>query len=375
MYIGAENIASPLGMSAEENFESLLEGKSGIQLHKEIGFDKKDLYISKFAEIFFTPKDLRFDTIIIDSIETTLLKTVNFDIKQEDVLVIISSTKGNIDHLDSKNEKFSLTQSAQTVKNHFELANFPLIISNACISGVMALNMASNLIESKQYKHVICVGADIISDFVLWGFQSLFAISDKACKPFDAERKGISMGEGAASVLVTENETLFKEKPLKILSGFTTNDANHISGPSRTGEGLYRAINQTLKKHKLTKNDIDHISGHGTATLYNDEMESIAFSRLQMLDIPINSLKAYYGHTLGAAGLIESVISMQSIRNNKLIKSEGFEKQGTTHKLNIIEKNEDKEVNCVLKTASGFGGCNAALVILNHKVHEETRRK
>ena len=375
MYIGAENIASPLGMSAEENFESLLEGKSGIQLHKEIGFDKKDLYISKFAEIFFTPKDLRFDTIIIDSIETTLLKTVNFDIKQEDVLVIISSTKGNIDHLDSKNEKFSLTQSAQTLKDHFELANFPLIISNACISGVMALNMASNLIESKQYKHVICVGADIISDFVLWGFQSLFAISDKACKPFDAERKGISMGEGAASVLVTENETLFKEKPLKILSGFTTNDANHISGPSRTGEGLYRAINQTLKKHKLTKNDIDHISGHGTATLYNDEMESIAFSRLQMLDIPINSLKAYYGHTLGAAGLIESVISMQSIRNNKLIKSEGFEKQGTTHKLNIIEKNEDKEVNCVLKTASGFGGCNAALVILNHKVHEETRRK
>ena len=185
MYIGAENIASPLGMSAEENFESLLEGKSGIQLHKEIGFDKKDLYISKFSEIFFTPKDLRFDTIIIDSIETTLLKTVNFDIKQEDVLVIISSTKGNIDHLDSKNEKFSLTQSAQTLKNHFELANFPLIISNACISGVMALNMASNLIESKQYKHVICVGGDIISDFVLWGFQSLFAISNEPCQPFD----------------------------------------------------------------------------------------------------------------------------------------------------------------------------------------------
>ena len=365
IYIGAENIISPLGTTAKENFTKISEGNSGIKQYNNVGFDNENLFLSKLA----TKKS--FYALLSECLEAVINETQTDLISANDTLVIISTTKADI----QENINAPIINATKQLKTTYQLQNEPIVISNACISGVMALNMASNLIESKQYKHVICVGADIISDFVLWGFQSLFAISDKACKPFDAERKGISMGEGAASVLVTENETLFKEKPLKILSGFTTNDANHISGPSRTGEGLYRAINQTLKKHKLTKNDIDHISGHGTATLYNDEMESIAFSRLQMLDIPINSLKAYYGHTLGAAGLIESVISMQSIRNNKLIKSEGFEKQGTTHKLNIIEKNEDKEVNCVLKTASGFGGCNAALVILNHKVHEETRRK
>ena len=249
------------------------------------------------------------------------------------------------------------------IQEHFNLYHRPLIISNACISGVMAINTASNLIEAGLYKHVIVTGADIVSDFVLWGFQSLFAISNERCKPFDKNRKGISMGEGVGTVLVSSEESLFKEKPLKLLSGVSTNDANHISGPSRTGEGLFRAVKKTLDKNNIKTSDIDFISGHGTATNYNDEMESIAFSRLEMSEIPINSLKAYYGHTLGAAGMIESIISMQSIRGDVLIKSLGFDEQGTTHKLNILKENKETKVNCILKSASGFGGCNAALII------------
>ena len=363
IFIGAENIISPLGITAKENFYKVKKEISGITKHQQIGFDKKDLFISKIDHKNFHKEYLKFDSLLIQSISNTLSQLKLLDTNSADLIIIISSTKGNIDKLNTKNKEFSLVRSAKTIQKYFNLKNTPLIISNACISGVMAINTASNLIEHNIYKNAIVAGADIISNFVLWGFQSLFAISNKICKPFDKERKGITMGEGAGSVFISKNKKLFKQKPLSLFAGVSTNDANHISGPSRTGEGLYRAIKKTQEKHNIETSEIDFISAHGTATNYNDEMESIAFSRLKMLNIPLNSLKGYYGHTLGAAGMIETIISMQSIRNNILIKSLGFETQGTTHKLNIIEKTKQKNVNCILKTASGFGGCNAVLII------------
>lgn len=363
IYIGAENIISPLGKTASENFDNLKKGNSGVQLHKNVGFDKKDLYLSKIQDDSLSKAKYRFDALLIESISNTIAQSLNFDVTNKDTLLIISSTKGNIDHLNTENDDFSLIKSAERIQNHYELHHLPLIISNACISGVMAINTASNLIEAGLYKNVIVAGADIISDFVLWGFQSLFAISEERCKPFDKNRKGISMGEGAGTVLISSNKEVFKENALQLYAGVSTNDANHISGPSRTGEGLFRAVKKTLDKNNIEAKSIDYISGHGTATNYNDEMESIAFSRLEMLNVPINSLKAYYGHTLGAAGMIESIIAMQSIRNNTLIKSLGFEEQGTSHQLNILKENKEQGVNCILKSASGFGGCNAALII------------
>jgi 3-oxoacyl-[acyl-carrier-protein] synthase-1 len=363
IYIGAENIISPLGNTANENFENLRNNISGIQLHQKIGFDKKDLYLSKINTDQFNSFLMKFDALLIESIKDSLSQIDSTVIDPADLIVIISSTKGNIDKLNNANEEYSLVNSAKAIQAHFNFHHTPLVISNACISGVMAINTANNLIETGKYKHAIVVGADIISEFVLWGFQSLFAISDTICKPFDKDRKGITMGEGAGSVFISNDKSIYKEKPLQLLAGVSTNDANHISGPSRTGEGLFRAIKKTQEKNNIKTKDIDFISAHGTATNYNDERESIAFSRLEMLDIPLNSLKGYYGHTLGAAGMIESIISMQSIRTNTLIQSLGFENQGTTHKLNILTENKEQKVNCILKTASGFGGCNAALII------------
>ena len=113
----------------------------------------------------------------------------------------------------------------------------------------------------------------------------------------------------------------------------------------------------------MNSNDIDFISAHGTATVYNDEMESIAFDRLAMNHIPVNSLKGYFGHTLGAAGVLETAICMQSLRNNLLIKSLGFDKSGTSKELNVLRENVSQEVQTILKTASGFGGANASLII------------
>lgn len=149
---------------------------------------------------------------------------------------------------------------------------------------------------------------------------------------------------------------------MQIVEGASANDANHISGPSRNGDGLFQAIEQTLKNNKGIK--IDHISAHGTATPYNDEMESIAFERANLSDIPVNSLKGYYGHTLGAAGVLETILSIEAAHDNHIIRSAGFEMNGVSGKINVLKEHQSTKVNTILKTASGFGGCNAVALFV-----------
>ena len=172
MYIGAENIISPIGNSATQNFEKLQKGISGIELHKNVGFDNKDLFLSKINDDSFNKFLLKFDALLIQSISDTLLQIKHtptpsqegnvpdqfLNNQSSNLIVIISSTKGNIDKLNTENEDYSLVESAKTIQEHFKLKNTPLIISNACISGVMAINTANNLIENNIYKHAIECG-------------------------------------------------------------------------------------------------------------------------------------------------------------------------------------------------------------------------
>ena len=184
-------------------------------------------------------------------------------------------------------------------------------------------------------------------------------MSNLPCKPYSKNRTGVSLGEATAAVSISTNKENAK---VKIIGDGSINDANHISGPSRTGEGLYRSIESALKEASINPNQIDYISAHGTATPFNDEMEAIAFNRLALENVPVNSLKGYYGHTLGASGLLETVIGIESVLQNKLFTSFGFDEIGVSQNINIIEKNENKNIHYFLKTASGFGGCNAAVL-------------
>src|SRR5690606_36474465 len=159
-------------------------------------------------------------------------------------------------------------------------------------------------------------------------------VSHSVCKPFDRDRIGINLGEAVAAVYLTK---MPKESSVKILGSGTFNDANHISGPSRTGEGLFRSIQKAMEKSNI---EIDYLCAHGTATIYNDDMESIAFNRANLSEIPTNSLQAYFGHTLRASGLLETILGIHSLKNNTLIQSLEFENQGTTHPVNIIRKTE-----------------------------------
>ncbi|GAC1439223.1 MAG: hypothetical protein NVSMB63_04430 [Sediminibacterium sp.] len=203
-------------------------------------------------------------------------------------------------------------------------------------------------------------GADVISKFILSGFQSFQAISPEPCKPFDRERKGINLGEGAGTIILSSNRKY--AKGIKVMGGAVSNDANHISAPSRTGEELGHVIKTALRDSAFSSADIDLISAHGTATLYNDEMEAKAITSARLQSVPANSLKGYYGHTLGAAGLIESIISIQSLKENLVLPTRGFEQMGLTTPLNISNSFLHTPLKNCLKTASGFGGCNAAVV-------------
>lgn len=372
VFIVADNIISPLGVTSAENFQHLVDGLSGIKQHQNSSisdvpfyaslFDKKDDFMLEDKE----KKHTKFEQLLIKSIQDALSQT-DMDVTNQNTLLIISSTKGNISLLETAEntpalqKRMALHTSAKLVAAYFGFTQLPVIVANACISGLLAIITGMRMIQAGQYQHVVVAGADVISKFVLSGFQSFQAISPEPCKPFDKNRKGINLGEAAATVVLSSDKN--NHKNIKVMAGAITNDANHISGPSRTGKELYDAINRTMKAVGLSITDIGFISAHGTATLYNDEMEAKAIALAEMQSVPVNSLKAYYGHTLGAAGLVESVIAVHALQQNIILPSAGFDESGVTQPIHICNTLQKTPLSHCLKTASGFGGCNAALLL------------
>lgn len=362
VFVVSDNIFSPLGKTTAENFAQLKSGASGIKLH-ENAFSPQPYYAALFKDdLSDDPQYTKFEQLLIASV-TDALANSTIDPKDTRALLILSTTKGNISLLESAEyndelkKRISLPASADIVAKHFGFVNLPVIVSNACISGIMAIVAGKRLIQSGQYDHVVVAGADVVTKFVLSGFQAFQAVSSQPCRPFDAARDGITLGEGAATVILSSNPT---PNAVKVSGGAVSNDANHLSAPSRTGEELAQAINAALKEAGTDL--VDFISAHGTATLYNDEMEARAVNLAGMQNVPLNSLKGQYGHTLGAAGLIESIVSMQSMREGVLIPTLGYNQQGTPEALNIYKENLQGDYKNCLKIASGFGGCNAAVL-------------
>ncbi|MCK4663950.1 MAG: hypothetical protein KAT68_13870 [Bacteroidales bacterium] len=373
----ADNIITSLGFTSKENIENIKLGVSGIHVCNDINLSPEifslsmvntDILNEKFVRIANKDKAnyTRFEKLIILSV-SDVLKKCDIDVENKETLIIISTTKGNIDLLNEAEsrkygkDRIHLWAAAKEVQIFFNNPNTPIIISNACISGVLAINTGTQLIKSDLYKNVIVAGADIISQFVVSGFQSFKSLSPKMCKPFDKDRDGLTLGEGAGCIILSADDNKNKDV-ITIIGGGCNNDANHISGPSRTGEGLYLSIKSALSESGFSSEEIEFISAHGTATEYNDEMESIAISRHNMEKIPANSLKGYWGHTLGAAGIIESVATIHSLRENVLLPTFGYKNHGVSKNINIVHQLEKKVINNCLKIASGFGGCNAAIV-------------
>ncbi|OVE58548.1 beta-ketoacyl synthase N-terminal-like domain-containing protein [Chryseobacterium mucoviscidosis] len=383
VYITDYNCVTPLGFDVSSNWNALVEGKSGVGLHKIIE-NQEPFYASmidsekldeEFNRFFNSAQKSEIQRLGNDNVSFTRLeKMFLLSLKplierhpiSEETAFILSTTKGNISLL--KNEKtlpesVFLSNLAQKIADFFRFQTKPIVVSNACVSGVMAIGVAKNMIQAGKYKDAFVIAGDEISEFVISGFNSFQAIGTEICKPYDKNRDGINIGEAAAAVYITSKRDENENFSFKILGDSAINDANHISGPSRTGDGLFASINNAMTEAQVSAEKIDFISAHGTATIYNDEMEAIAFNRMNLQNIPLHSLKAYYGHCLGASGLLESILSMESALNKTLIPSKNFKETGTSQSLNIIRENQSAEIKYILKTASGFGGCNAAIVL------------
>jgi 3-oxoacyl-[acyl-carrier-protein] synthase-1 len=375
VYLSADNIITSLGFTTGDNAANMLADKTGILLKEDVHMSPGPFYASlvdtsllheKFAAIDDPWKYTRFEQLAICSLKDALSRA-NFDPADPGTLFILSTTKGNIDLLEkTKERKFGkeriyLWNTAQLIQGFFKFRNQPVVVSNACISGIQAIMTGARLMRAGFFENIVINGTDIISEFVFSGFNSFKSLSNGPCRPFDKTRDGLSMGEGSGTVILTKTPSLSdKGKNIVVEEGISTNDANHISGPSRTGEGLYIAIDSLLKKNPLIP---DFISAHGTGTPYNDEMESVALTRAGLQHVPVNSFKGYWGHALGAAGIIETIMCISSIRDNVLYNTKGYHEMGVSNPLNIIDRVIYREINSCLKIASGFGGCNAALLL------------
>ncbi len=362
--MAASSVVSPLGVSTSENYDNIRNGKSGISLIDDSRLSPVPFYCAGIAGGQAEENDLtRFEFFCVQAIRDLL---AGLSLPVDRTVFILSTTKGNISFLEEgrpDHPRIYLHNLAEFLAGKFDFKKH-LVVSNACISGVMALLVGKRMIGEGQYDHALILGADVLSRFIVSGFQSLQALSDEPCRPFDAHRKGINLGECAAAILLTSKpEKLGVTPRVCITGGGFSNDANHISGPSRTGEELASAIQQALDESGISKNDIDIVSAHGTATRYNDEMEAKAFGLMNLERKPINSLKGYFGHTLGAAGIAEVAINAEALIRGELIPSKGFDTLGVPQDLNIIRNLENKPLKTCLKTASGFGGCNAAIIL------------
>lgn len=373
IFVVGSNIISPLGKTAKENFDAILQGQSGCTQHAAGTLAPTPVIAAVLSETL--EKEItgslsinsasRAENLLIQSIRNSNADS-DINLADKRTIFVYSSTKGNIDLIDDAADTvLTLHHTAQTVSRYFGNQNTPVVISNACISGVAAIIIAKRLIKTGAYDNVVVLAGDSISKFVVSGFQALQAMSADPCKPFDKSRNGINLGEAFSSMIIS-NKAQSSGDNITIEGGSISNDANHISGPSRTGEELNLAIQAALRQSDLQTNDIDFISAHGTATLYNDEMETKAFNLAGLQATPVNSMKGYFGHTLGAAGLVESIICINSLRNNVIIPTKGFEEQAGELQLNIFTQPIYKTLTHCLKTASGFGGCNAAVVFKKH---------
>ena len=318
VYSLAHSIISPLGEGSQANYEAVQSGRSGLKYYDSRFAEVEPLCASLFDE----PQ--AFVPLCIKSIEMAAADR-KCPLDSQNTIFILSTTKG--DNLD-------LWSPAAAIAAHFGNPNKPVVVSNACTSGVCAQITAMRLLEAGMYQNAVVVGCDIQSRFIVSGFQSFKALSSDPCLPFCPERKGLNLGEAAAAIIYSSTDRFADETQSKDLwqleAGSIHNDATHISAPSRTGEGAYRCLTDVL--HGIRPEDVRLIGVHGTGTLYNDDMERTAIHRAGLDKVPMSVLKPFFGHTMGAAGILETILCAMQVQQGQ-----------------------------VIKMLSGFGGVNAAI--------------
>ena len=366
VYKIADNILSPLGETTEQNYQAVKAGRSALCRYSDHWQLPEPFSASLFSEAQWqalaaeglTP----FEALATSSVRRAL-KDAAVDPARKGVVLIISTTKGNVDQLTQETtDDLSPGASARKMARVLGFTTEPIVVCNACISGVSALLLAARLLEAGTYDVAVVCGADVQSRFVVSGFQSFHVVSSEACRPFDMERTGLSLGEAAATMILSRQP---QPQAWGIVTGAVRNDAFHISSPAKDGEGACQALRQVMQG--VSPSQLAFINAHGTATMFNDQMESVAIERAGLSSVPVNGYKGYYGHTMGAAGVLETILSMAALDDHTILGTKGFEEAGVSGKIRLVASSEATDKQAFVKVISGFGGCNAALLVAaNH---------
>ncbi len=368
VFIAQAAAATSIGSDLSSSFQSLLNNQSGIRkIHR---FDTIN-YRSEYAA-FIEDIESPCNRSIFLNLSDLVLKQLN-DIP-EDCAVLTATTKACIDFFEKHEKqvdpeyKYLLPSNIpEYVKEKFNLRNNGINISSACASSTIAIIKGAIMIANGMADSVLIFCADIVSEFVFAGFSALNALSDKPARPFDVKRRGLSLGDGGAALLLVNEKTADKNcmNCSTSIAGYgIAGDANHIVAPARDGRGLIIAINNAIKTAKINPDMIGAVNTHGTGTVYNDLMEITALKHIfKDKKIPANSIKGSIGHTLGGSGGIEAALGTMMLKERILPGTYGFLTPEKGAENFITRENISFSKDYLLSTNSGFGGINAALIL------------
>lgn len=371
------NIVSPLGISSQENWRAVMQGRSALRRLENY----KGIPLPFVASVF-TPEQVeelavegftRFESLAIRSITEALTHT-DLDVHGERTIFILSTTKADVEELgfveEMDGDYHRPALSAQRIAEHVGIGGGAIVCCNACISGVSAQILADRLISCGHYDNAVVCGADLVSSFTASGFLSFKSLSNEACRPFDADRQGLNLGEAAATIVFTRADSL-RDGDWLFERGEMDNDAFHLSTPAPSGEGARKVLEAVMKGRDAS--ELAFVSAHGTATMFNDQMESVAIEKAGLSSVPLTALKGWFGHTLGASGVLEVILGMMAVSESVVLPLRGFREIGVSGKVNLSPELRATDKNSFLKMISGFGGCNAAA--LYRRVREEMERE
>jgi 3-oxoacyl-[acyl-carrier-protein] synthase II len=385
----AAGVVSPLGFGLAETLDSLRSAKDCVTAVtrfsvaecrcKTAGQVRDDRLLAGLNKRPRAKRLHRASHMMIHALREAVMQVPQF----EPELTIIGTTSGGM----SYGEKYyrSLCRSGNLRHAPTWIANYPAqkpvidaqdevlgvsvpcqVIANACASGTNAIGHAFECVRSGRYRRVLTGGYDALSELVFTGFDSLQASTPEKCRPFDRHRTGMVLGEGAA-ILALENLELARKRGAPILGeivgyGIST-DNFHITQPDPSGVGPRQAMERALQSAEISADEVDYINAHGTATIFNDAAEGKAISQL-FNGVPVSSTKSMMGHSLGAAGAIEAVISLLALGHQFLPPNIHFDALDDSLDLNIVA-NESRSalVGMALSNSFGFGGTNASILI------------
>jgi len=359
-----------LGNSQEELWQRLMAGETAIRPIRRFPVDQEH-YKAKIAAHIDDLKPANNRTMLLGLLDRLLLEMGPVP---PDAALITATIKSGADNLESfcrgRQADFQdvmLSSIADIAGDRLGLRSNGICISASCASSTIAVAHAAGLIKSGRARTVLVCCGDLITEYAFSGFSALKALSPFPCRPFDRDRNGLSLGEGAAALLLMDAEQAHRENRHRlgtILGWGIANDATHITAPAKSGRGLVQAVVQALQTAGRKAEEITAVSAHGTGTVYNDLMELNAFRRLfGERKVPMYSIKGAIGHTLGAAGGIEVIQGLKALAAGMIPPTVGYSNPEKGAEGQVSPRPQTASGDYLLTTNSGFGGVNAALVL------------